>query len=113
MCNKQYGERISELDVGEFDCLMPALGELFKTAENIRHFKNVSCGVHKHLLGSKDDILGLLKQIDENKMNGLSGSTQQIKSLINDLIKMKKSAIFSDKEMSNDIFQQIRKSVKY
>jgi hypothetical protein len=36
LCNKQHGEKISEQDLSEFDCLMPALGEIFKTAEEIR-----------------------------------------------------------------------------
>jgi len=54
MVNKMNGEKISTQDLTEFDALMPALGEVFKTAEDIRHFGNISCGVHAHLIDCKD-----------------------------------------------------------
>ena len=47
MVNKKYGEKITEQDVSEFDALMPALGEIFKTAEDIRTFQNVSSAANK------------------------------------------------------------------
>lgn len=38
MVNKTMGEKITSQDVTEFDALMPSLGEIFKTAEDIRSF---------------------------------------------------------------------------
>lgn len=40
------GEKITNQDVIELEALMPALGEIFKTAEEVRQFTNISCGVH-------------------------------------------------------------------
>lgn len=58
MANKLNGEKITSQDVFEFGSLMPALGEIFKIAEEVRQFRNTSSGVHKRLIEMKDSIFG-------------------------------------------------------
>ena len=96
----------------EFDALMPSLGEIFKTAEHSRTFLNVSCGVHKQLIEKREDIDSHVEKIRDTKMSDISGSVKLLKNLIADLIAMKKKAIFNDKKLSNEIFQEIRNSAK-
>jgi hypothetical protein len=49
LVNKQGGEKITQKDVDEFGLLMPALGEIFKTIENVRRSRKVSAGVNEKL----------------------------------------------------------------
>jgi hypothetical protein len=44
--------------------LMPALGEILKTAEDVRKFTNVSSGVHVQLLKMKNSLFTNIKQLD-------------------------------------------------
>lgn len=45
-----------------------------------------------------------VKSLDDTKMSDISSTVNLVKILISDLIVMKKGAIFSDKQMSRDIF---------
>lgn len=95
LSNKLAGS-ITEQDLTEFDSLMPALGEILKTADDIRQFSNVSSSVHAHLLHSDKQIQQQLRSIEENMTFGLSTNIKQARALVNDLITMKKRAILSD-----------------
>jgi len=57
MANKLNGEKITNQDIIEVGSLMPALGEIFKTAQEVREFQNVSSGIHKRLIEMKGSII--------------------------------------------------------
>jgi hypothetical protein len=57
MANKLNVEKITNQDIIEVGSLMPALGEIFKTAQEVREFQNVSSGIHKRLIEMKGSII--------------------------------------------------------
>ena len=56
----------------------------------------------------KDSIFSNIKQLDDTRMDTIQKSFAQVKQLTQDLISHKKQAIFSDKFMSQEVFQLIR-----
>ena len=56
LINRVSGARISEADVQELEQLTPALGEILKTAEEIRDSRKVSSGVNRGLLTMRDSL---------------------------------------------------------
>ena len=61
LINRLGGERISQADVHELEQLTPALGEILKTAEEIRNSRKVSSGVNTGLLTMRDSIQSQLE----------------------------------------------------
>lgn len=55
---------------------MPALAEIFKTAEDVRQFTNVSCSVNLQLYNMKNSIQNNLEEIDEDKMKAINTSVK-------------------------------------
>ena len=106
--NKLNGEKITSQDVYEFGSLMPALGEIFKTTEEVRQFRNTSNGVLHRLIEMKSSLFGQIQQIDDNKMNNISRSVHQVTVLVKELIENKKKALLSDYSLQTEVFQQIK-----
>ena len=94
--NKLNGEKITNQDVYEFGSLMPALGEIFKTTEEVRQFRNTSNGILHRLIEMKSSLFGQISQIDDNKMINISKSVHQVTVLVKELIENKKKALLSD-----------------
>ena len=106
--NKLNGEKITSQDVYEFGSLMPALGEIFKTTEEVRQFRNTSNGVLHRLIEMKGSLFGQIKEIDDNKMGTISRSMHQVTVLVRELIENKKKALLSDYSLQTEVFQSIR-----
>jgi ABC-type Zn uptake system ZnuABC Zn-binding protein ZnuA len=60
-----------------------------------------------------DSMQSNIKQLDEDKISKIETSVQGVQTLVAELIQNKKQAIFSDKYMSQKIFQEIRASSKH
>lgn len=86
LINKCFGDKITDHEVTEFEVLMPALGEIFKTCEEMRTFQNVSCGVHKELIERGDVIDDHVNEIKDNKMQDISTSINKFKAMLSDLV---------------------------
>ena len=106
--NKLNGEKITRQDVYEFGSLMPALGEIFKTTEEVRQFRNTSNGILHRLIEMKSSLFGQIQQIDDNKMSNISKSVHQVTVLVKELIENKKKALLSDYSLQTDVFSQIK-----
>lgn len=106
--NKLNGEKITSQDVYEFGSLMPALGEIFKTTEEVRQFRNTSNGVLQRLIEMKGSLFGQIQQIEDNKMNSISRSVHQVTVLVKELIENKKNALLSDYSLQTEVFQHIK-----
>lgn len=91
----------------EFGSLMPALGEIFKTTEEVRQFRNTSNSILHSLIEMKGSLFGQIQQIDDNKMSGISKSVHQVTVLVKELIENKKKALLSDYSLQTDVFSQI------
>lgn len=50
---------------------MPALGEIFKTTEEVRQFKNTSNGILQRLIEMKSSLFGQIKTMDNNKFSDI------------------------------------------
>ena len=108
MANKLNGEKITNQDIIEVGSLMPALGEIFKTAQEVREFQNVSSGIHKRLIEMKGSIIGQIQEIDDNKMANIASSVHILNLLVKDLVGSKKKAILGDRQMTNELFALLR-----
>lgn len=61
LINRLSGSPISEADVQELEQLTPALGEILKTAEEVRDSRKVSSGVNRGLLTMRDSLQSQLE----------------------------------------------------
>lgn len=86
---------------------MPALGEIFKTTEEVRQFKNTSNGILQRLIEMKSSLFGQIKTMDNNKFSDIQKSVQQVTVLVKEMIDNKKRALISDYSIATDVVNKI------
>lgn len=106
-------QNIQPKHVREVEAVTKALGEAIKNADEIKQFISVSCAVTKQLYTNKAAMLDMIEELEQTqKIHSFRAKYAKVTSLVECLAQIKKDAIFSDKQMSADVFFQIRSKQK-
>ena len=79
LINKNSDDAITDQDEMELKALLPSIGEIIKTADQVRLITNISAGVDEHLCKNEKIIVETAKQLEEKSMQdimNLMGSIQ-------------------------------------
>eukprot|EP00347_Sterkiella_histriomuscorum_P021117 403335187 len=109
LINKLDNPQISTSDELELRSILPALGEMIKTADETLKIINISAGLRETLQDMTTNIFEKTEAIQQAKSIPMIGSSVRYMSdLLGKLVSSKKEAVFSDSYMTKQVFQGIK-----
>ncbi|CDW86108.1 UNKNOWN [Stylonychia lemnae] len=106
--NKKDKPSIDASDEIELKTIIPALGEMIKTADETLKIINISAGLSQSLGQINQTIYERTEIVQAKSMPMISGSIKYMSDLITILVHGKKEAVFSDNQMMHEVFRGIR-----
>ena len=74
LLNKKGGEKIGQKDLYELSSLLPALAEIFSTAEMVKQICDISGGVTEYMIKMKQHVIDSAASIECKQMSEIAGS---------------------------------------
>ncbi len=88
--------------------MLPALGEIIKTADDNLEIYNVSAGLRSYISKLNETIFDKTEIVHQLSMPMIEGSVYQLKELVGMLKREKQDLILKQKPLINDVFKSIR-----
>ena len=82
LVNKHEDDAITEQDQKEIESLLPAIGEIIRTADKVRLITNISAGLDEHLCKNERIIVETAKQLEDKSMNDIHNALTTVKESI-------------------------------
>ena len=108
LINKNEDEPITERDEIELNSLLTSMGEIIKTADQVRLITNISTGLDVHLCNNEKIIVDTAKELDQKSMNELSLTVGLMQDTMEVLLAQKHSAFTRDNGMGIDVDKLMR-----
>ena len=112
LINKVDNDPITESDERELSSLLPIIGEIIKTADQVKLITNISSGVDEYLCTNEDIIVQTAEQLKEKSMQPIANSIKFIQDNLDNMIESKETFAFQDKKLAAELLQTLRAGEK-
>lgn len=85
LINRLNGEKISPEAVIEISKLIPSLGEIFKTVEDVRAITNISNDIETHIQSMQNKVIDSVTALEERDVNSIAININNLQTQINNL----------------------------
>ena len=97
LVNKRHQSDIDDLDTAQVDCLLPAIAETIRAADDSMRVVNIAAGLTGHMNEMKASVSSKSSSfMADSSMPMISTSVRYINDLIKMMIANKKRNVFSD-----------------
>ena len=112
LINKIDNDPVTESDERELSSLLPIIGEIIKTADQVKLITNISSGVDEYLCLNEDIIVNTAEQLKEKSMQPIANSIKVIQDNLDGMIEQKEQYAFQDKKLAADLLHTLRQAEK-
>jgi len=97
LINKNEDDAITEQDEIELNSLLISIGEIIKTADQVRLITNIATGLDVHLCNNEKIIVDTAKELEQKSMQDIMNLVGSIQDNMETLLAQKHAAFTKDK----------------